>query len=72
MYFVDVREAASVEHVYGKQVAAAESYTGGGYESPYTLQTIADYWFAQGVNRLVFHSTAMQPLETEPRWLART
>jgi hypothetical protein len=27
---------------------------------------VADYWFAQGVNRLVFHTSAHQPLDTKP------
>jgi hypothetical protein len=66
MYYVDVRGAASAAHVYGKPIVATESYTGGGYESPYTLKKIADYWFAQGVNRLVFHTSAEQPLDTKP------
>lgn len=33
---------------------------------PYTLKKIADYWFTQGVNRLVFHTSAEQPLDTKP------
>jgi len=66
MYYVDVRGAASAAHVYGKPIIATESFTGGGYESPYTLKKIADYWFTQGVNRLVFHTSAHQPLDTKP------
>jgi hypothetical protein len=66
MYYVDVRGAASAAHTYGKPIVAAESFTGGGYESPYTLKKVADYWFAQGVNRLVFHTSAQQPLDTKP------
>ncbi len=66
MYYVDVRGAASAAHTYGKPFVATESLTGGGYESPYTLKKIADYWFAQGVNRLVFHTSAQQPLDTKP------
>jgi len=66
MYYVDVRGAASAAHVYGKPIVATESFTGGGYESPYTLKKIADYWFAQGVNRLVFHTSAQQPLDSKP------
>jgi hypothetical protein len=65
-YYVDVRGAASAGHVFGKPVIAAESFTGGGYESPYTLKKVADYWFAQGINRLVFHTSAHQPLDTKP------
>jgi hypothetical protein len=66
MYYQDVRGAASASHVYGKTLVAAESFTGGGYEAPYTLKKVADYWFAQGVNRLVFHTSAHQPLDTKP------
>ena len=66
MYYVDVRGAASAAHIYGKPLVATESFTGGGYESPYTLKKIADYWFTQGVNRLVFHTSAQQPLDTKP------
>lgn len=66
MYYEDVRGAASAAHVYGKPIAAAEAYTGGGYEAPYTLKQIGDYWLAQGINRFVFHTSAHQPLDTKP------
>lgn len=66
MYLVDVRGAASAAHVYGRPIVATESFTGGGYEAPYTLKKIADFWFTQGVNRLVFHTSAEQPLDTKP------
>jgi hypothetical protein len=65
-YYVDVRGAASAAHAYGKNLVATESFTGGGYESPYTLKKIGDYWLAQGVNRFVFHTSAQQPLDTKP------
>lgn len=66
MYYVDVRQAASAAHVYGKPIVATESFTGGWYEPPFTLKKIGDYWFAQGVNRIVFHTSAEQPLNTKP------
>ncbi|MBN1805255.1 MAG: hypothetical protein JW837_08400 [Sedimentisphaerales bacterium] len=66
MYYQDVRGASSAAHVYGKTLVAAESFTGGGYEAPYTLKKVGDYWFAQGVNRIVFHTSAHQPLDTKP------
>ncbi len=66
MYYQDVRGAASAAHVYGKRLAAAESFTGGGYEAPYTLKRVGDYWLAQGINRIVFHTSAHQPLDTKP------
>ncbi len=65
-YYVDVRMAASAAHVYGKKIVAAESFTGGGYDAPAVYKNLADYWFAQGVNRIVFHSSAHQPLDTKP------
>jgi hypothetical protein len=66
MYYEDIRGAASAAHAYGKKWVAAEAFTGGGYESPFALKKIADYWFCQGVNRLVFHTSAHQPLDTKP------
>lgn len=66
MYYQDVRGATSASHIYGKGLVAAEAYTGGGYESPYTLKKIGDYWFTQGINRFVFHTSAHQPLDTKP------
>src|SRR5687768_131952 len=66
MYHVDVRGAASAAHVYGKQLVAAEAWTGGGFDSPYALKRVGDYWLAQGINRLIFHTSAHQPLDTKP------
>jgi hypothetical protein len=66
MYYVDMRGAASAAHVYGKTIVAAESFTGGGYDSPFALKRTADYWFAQGLNRIIFHTSAHQPLDTKP------
>ncbi|HEU4722286.1 MAG TPA: glycosyl hydrolase, partial [Gemmatimonadaceae bacterium] len=66
MYHVDVRGAASAAHVYGKPIVAAEAWTGGGYDSPYALKQVGDYWLAQGINRLIFHTSAHQPLDTKP------
>jgi len=66
MYYEDVRGAAAAGHVYGKNIIAAEAFTGGNFESPYTLKKVSDYWFTQGINRLVFHTSAHQPLDTRP------
>ena len=66
MYYQDVRGAASASHIYGKNLVAAEAFTGGGFESPSTLRRIGDYWFTQGINRIVFHTSAHQPLDTKP------
>jgi hypothetical protein len=66
MYYEDVRGAASAGHIYGRNIIAAEAFTGGNYESPFTLKKVSDYWFTQGINRLVFHTSAHQPLDTKP------
>jgi hypothetical protein len=66
MYYEDMRGAASASHVYGKGLVAAESFTGGNYEAPARLKNLADYWFTQGLNRMVFHTSAQQPLDTKP------
>ncbi|MCJ7447349.1 MAG: hypothetical protein MUO72_06650 [Bacteroidales bacterium] len=66
MYYQDIRGAASASHIYDKTLVAAESFTGGNFESPYSLKKIGDYWFTQGVNRIVFHTSAHQPLDTKP------
>lgn len=62
----DVREAASAAHIYGKKVVAAEAWTGGGYEAPADLKYIGDYWLTQGINQVIFHTSAHQPLDTKP------
>ena len=66
MYYQDVRGAASASHIYGKNIVATESFTGGGFESPWALKKVGDYWLAQGVNRIIFHTSAHQPLDTKP------
>ncbi|TWT33946.1 hypothetical protein KOR34_37820 [Posidoniimonas corsicana] len=66
MYLQDVRGAASAAHAYGKPIVAAEAFTGGGYESPFSLKRVSDYWLAQGINRLIYHTSAHQPLDTPP------
>ena len=48
------------------EFVAAESFTGGGYDAPAAYKNLADYWFAQGLNRVVIHSSAHQPLDTKP------
>ena len=63
----DMRESASVAHIYGQPVVAAESMTSVGLlQQAYTfwpgnLKSIADLEFASGVNRIVLHESAHQP-----------
>lgn len=66
MYYQDVRGAASASHIYGKNIVATESFTGGGFDPPRALKETGDYWFSQGVNRIIFHTSAHQPLDTKP------
>lgn len=62
----DIREASSAAHIYGKKIVGAEAWTGGGYEAPADLKFIGDYWLTQGINQIIFHTSAHQPLDTKP------
>jgi hypothetical protein len=66
-YDADDRESASVAHIYGQNLAAAESMTtcntaSAWAWSPATLKPIADMEFLNGINRIVIHESAHQPL----------
>jgi hypothetical protein len=68
-YSADIRESASVAHIYGQNLVAAESLTasGGAWSwSPETLKPTADKELAMGLNRFVIHTSVHQPL-TEKR-----
>ena len=61
----DDRESASVSHIYGQNLAAAESMTAAEAPwawSPATLKPTADQEFLNGINRFVIHESAHQPL----------
>lgn len=61
----DVRESASVAHIYGQNLVAAESLTAGGGAwsfSPETLKPTADRLLAMGLNRFVIHTSVHQPV----------
>ena len=63
----DIRESASVAHVYGKKIAAAESFTvNGDGKCAYTfhpgnIKMVADVALASGLNRFIIHDSASQP-----------
>lgn len=65
----DIRESASVAHIYGKDIVAAESLTCGGLTGsafsycPENLKRTADYEFSAGVTQFVIHSSAHQPVD---------
>jgi hypothetical protein len=64
-YNADDRESASVAHIYGQNLAAAESMTASAAPwawSPSTLKPTADSEFLNGINRIVVHESAHQPL----------
>jgi len=64
-YNADIRESASVAHIYGQNLVAAESLTassGAWAWSPATLQPTADKELAMGLNRFVIHTSVHQPL----------
>ena len=64
-YNADDRESASVAHIYGQNIAAAESMTAAAAPwgwSPGTLKPTADAEFLAGINRFVIHESAHQPL----------
>src|ERR1019366_5914114 len=61
----DDRESASVAHIYGQNLVAAESMTASKSPwawSPATLKPTADKELAEGINRFVIHCSVHQPL----------
>ena len=67
VYDADDKESASVAHIYGQNIAAAESMTapGSGGKSysyhPGNLKYVADRELSNGINRFVIHESAHQP-----------
>ena len=72
-YIADLRGAASVAHLYGQRIVAAESMTSNGPKwgwSPRTLKRIADLELALGVTRFMIHESTHQPLIDKPPGLS--
>ena len=70
-----VKLAASIAHIYGTPIVAAESFTaspepGRWQNDPYSLKALGDLMFCQGINRYIFHRYAMQPWTN--RWPGMT
>lgn len=64
-YDADLRESASVAHIYGQNLVAAESMTAIAAPfgwTPETLKPVVDNELAMGVNRVVIHTSVHQPL----------
>ncbi|HEY8658238.1 MAG TPA: glycosyl hydrolase, partial [Hanamia sp.] len=68
-YEADIRESASVAHIYGQNLVAAESLTALGIPaaawsySPEILKPTADLELASGLNRFVIHCSVHQPTD---------
>jgi hypothetical protein len=66
VFLADIKGGASVAHVYGQNLVAAESLTSGlNYwaHAPSDLKPVIDLEFAYGVNRPVIHTSVHQPLD---------
>jgi (4-O-methyl)-D-glucuronate---lignin esterase len=64
-YNADIRESASVAHIWGQNLVAAESMTAASNPwgwCPNTLKPTADKELAEGLNRFVIHTSVHQPL----------
>lgn len=62
----DIRGAASVAHLYGQNLVAAESMTSGFSPwafAPADLRRVIDFEFVYGVNRPVIHTSVHQPVD---------
>lgn len=70
MAMADIRESASVAHIYGQKYVAAESMTVAGSEGtaynfhPARLKYTADLEIASGLNRYVQHTSVHQPVDS--------
>jgi hypothetical protein len=65
-YVGDMKGAASVAHVYGQNIVAAESLTAAMSPwafAPRDLKSFIDLEFVTGVNRPVIHTSVHQPLD---------
>lgn len=65
-HIADIRGAASVAHVLGKNLVAAESMTSASapwFKAPNDLRRIVDLEFVNGVNRPVIHTSVHQPVD---------
>lgn len=67
----DIREAASVAHIYGQNLVAGESFTAPGGEGksyayhPANIKPIADMELYSGLNRFVVHTSVHQPVDSK-------
>jgi hypothetical protein len=65
-FLADMKGASSVAHIYGQNIAAAESLTSAltpWASGPAELRQIIDLEFAYGINRPVIHTSVHQPVD---------
>jgi len=74
-YWADIRESASIAHIYGQNIVAAESFTTDGTEKdasgrrlgwdmfPSQMKSAADLAMAAGLNCFVIHCSPHQPVD---------
>ncbi len=60
---IELRDAASAAHIYGKRQVFAEAWTGGPMDlsTPWSLKKRGDWALCQGINQFVFHVYIHQP-----------
>ncbi|MFS0732355.1 glycosyl hydrolase [Microbacterium sp. 1P10UB] len=72
-YVADLKGAASVSHVYGKDGTGSEAFTSFGRPwswSPKALKHIADLQLTLGVTRFCIHTSPHQPIAAPPPGIA--
>jgi hypothetical protein len=68
-YIADLRDTASVAHIYANKLATAESITSTGiYDSyaPWDIKSTADQIFLGGINQMTLHVSVLQPNDNAP------
>jgi hypothetical protein len=60
---IELRDAASAAHIYGKRQVFAEAWTGGPMvlSTPWSLKRRGEWAMCQGINQFVFHVYIHQP-----------
>ena len=68
VFFDSPRIAASIAHLNGNSIVGAEAFTGKAdwLNHPATIKSVGDRAFAEGVNRMIFHSFVHQPRDRAP------
>lgn len=73
-HLLSPRLMASVSHVYGRPITAAESFTSSAGNDPFTeypfsVKSTGDWAMCEGVNRIIFHRAVHDPWTTGPQLL---